>query len=102
MREDSTEADSVLVPPVHTRLLAPSDDQDSGGGFDMSGGDEVAVSSQPSVVHVLLLFSEVIQLFVGGCGGGQCGSTTVLRGRQTVCRPVAPCRSLSSPVISVG
>ena len=42
MREDGADADGVFVTPVHAGLFAASDDQDSGGGFDMPGGDEEA------------------------------------------------------------
>jgi hypothetical protein len=73
VREYGADADGVFVSPVHARLFAPSDDKDSGGGLDMSRGDEEALLSQFAVAHILLSLPEVIQFLVGRRGGEKRG-----------------------------
>jgi len=43
--EDGTDADGVFVAPVHAGLFAASNDVNSGGGFDVAGGNEQTVFS---------------------------------------------------------
>ena len=71
MSEDSTDADGVLVSPVHACLLAPSDNEDPGRGFDMSRGDEEAIPSELSVAHVCFAFSDIVEGFVCFLGATQ-------------------------------
>ena len=71
MREDGADADGVFVTPVHAGLFAASDDQDSGGGFDMPGGDEEAGLSELAVAHVLLALADVVEFLIGFRAGAE-------------------------------
>lgn len=61
MREDGADADSVGVPPMHSRLLAAPDDENSTGGLDMAGSDEKPVFPKLAVAHVGLAFAQISQ-----------------------------------------
>ena len=71
MREDGTDADGILVSPVHAGLPAPSDNEDSGGCLNMSGSYEKAILSESSVTHVFLALPNVVQRLFGLRGSVQ-------------------------------
>ena len=71
MGEDGTDADGILVSPVHAGLLAPSNNEDSGGGLNMSGSYEKAFLSESSVAHVFLALPDVVQRLFGFGGSVQ-------------------------------
>ncbi len=57
--------------PVHAGLFAAPDDDDSGGGLYMPGGDEQARFPEFSVAHVRFALTQVIDLFLSFAGFSQ-------------------------------
>ena len=58
-----------MVTPVHAGLFATSNDENSGGGFDMAGGNEQTFLTQFSVAHVLVSFAQIVEFLL--CHGGR-------------------------------
>jgi hypothetical protein len=59
--DDSADAGSVMMPPMHSSLFTSSRDKNSRRSFNMARGDVIPIFSKPSVTHIISSFIKIVK-----------------------------------------